>query len=161
MCEHGTLRAPRRSRGEEDDRRVRGCALDDVGHRLELAVEEARIVDEEARTGDPHSLVDLGSGEEDVEWHDDRSELQRPEPRGRERRAVREPQRDAIAGTDPERAQLRCGGPGAVLELVNAQRPVALMKRGSAGVVPARVDEHVCEIHPNSARSMTGTRRVA
>ncbi len=135
--------------------------LGDVWHRLELAVEEGGIVDEEARTRDPHSLVDLGSGEEDVEWHDDCSELQRPEPRGRERRAVRELQRDAIAGTDPELAQLRCGGPGALLELVKGQRPVALMKHGSAGVVPARVDEHVCEIHPSSARSMTGTRRVA
>ena len=135
-------------------------AAGDVGHRLELAVEEGGIVDEEARARDPHSLVDLGSSEENVEWHDDRSELQRPEPRGRERRAVRELQRDAIAGTDPELAQLRCCGPGALLELVKAHRPLALMQHGSAGVVLARVDEHVCEIHPSSARSMTGTGRV-
>ena len=136
-------------------------AVGDVGHRLEFAVEEAGILDEEARTRDPHALVDLGSGEEDVEWHDDRSELHRPEPRGRERRAVRELQRDAIARTDSELAQLRCCGPGALLEVVEAHRPVALMQGGSTGVFLARVDEHVCEIHANSARSMTETRRAA
>ena len=57
----------------------------------------------------------------------------------------------------PELAQLRCCGPGALLELVEGHRPVALMQDGSTGVVPARVDEHVCEIHASSARSMTGT----